>query len=288
MSRIQTQFGIVALIDALGVSSYSIEDSKTFLSKKQLLLNFIETHKGILNSKHKDKRLTKLNKPNVFTFGDTIIFLWELEKKDEYHFATVIVADWLRPFIYLGLKRNLYFRGAISIGEYVHDNKTTVIGPAIADAASWYEQSEWFGIAATPSFNFYLERVEKVIDKVDNIDFFKSYVKYPVQCKGGIYNLFSISWPFEFFNKTSTTTDEAHYSFVKYLYPNQVNSKFYMPKGTENKYINSKEFFDFYCREFGELLPDNKITIPMPIEDEMQSVHSIIKNHQTKIKNEDG
>ena len=49
------------------------------------------------------------------------------------------------------LVEGILFRSSVSLGTfYVDDDTNTVMGPAVTDAAAWYDSADWVGINATP------------------------------------------------------------------------------------------------------------------------------------------
>jgi len=77
----------------------------------------------------------------------------------------------------------LFFRGAISYGEYEQED-STFIGPAIDDVAGWYEVTDWIGVILTPTTNYIYDRFENVTIGVNKIPV-TPYIKYTVPGKGG-------------------------------------------------------------------------------------------------------
>jgi len=57
-----------------------------------------------------------------------------------------------------GLMRRILFRGAIAVGEFV-ESDDAVLGPAVIDAAHWYEMPDFFGAIATPNAMFSIETI---------------------------------------------------------------------------------------------------------------------------------
>lgn len=69
---------------------------------------------------------------------------------------------------------NIPIRGAISYGKYsVYDN--IMVGPAVDEAASWHESTDWIGVSLSPSAQFSIKD-KNILDikKYDNIPYKKS------------------------------------------------------------------------------------------------------------------
>jgi hypothetical protein len=226
--------GFIALIDVLGAKNFTTNKSKDFIRQRDEIIEktkdyYSATIEKIIN----DKTIVY---PEIATFGDTIIFTWNVTS--EYKYKTVhLMAIWLNRIMTLGLACNLLFRGALSFGEYIFDsNSNTVLGPAIADAASWYEEADWLGIIATPSCGFLID-TSSGFNKSRNIDIFKWLVKYPVPLKSGkTLLLFALNWPYDLFIDEKEVTAN---SLLSHIFETNI------PKGTESKYFNSMNFLEF-------------------------------------------
>ena len=79
----------------------------------------------------------------IFTFGDP------------YH-AIKIHAEICRLAIPESIKRKLPLRGAICYGEFSYRGNI-VVGPAVDEAASWHESTDWIGVILTPAEEFQLK-----------------------------------------------------------------------------------------------------------------------------------
>lgn len=234
--------GIVALLDALGTKNLSIKESLSFIDK----ITKITT--SLKDDKEFEKTVNLLFKeglpkdeeffvPNIFTYGDTILLTWE--KDGEVKAIDVQVASlWLTHAILLAMSNGLLLRGAITIGDFVK-TESVVIGPAIADVASWYEEANWIGIIATPycgSFiSNWIDADEEM--KLGGTHVHKKYffVKYDVPLKDNSLEMWAIRWPTWMTGKPETTMKE----YYKYI------QKFQIPKGTEQKYYNTEKFVKF-------------------------------------------
>jgi hypothetical protein len=120
-------------------------------------------------------------------------------------------------------------RGAVSVGEYIQYD-STVLGPAIADVAAWYDSPEMIGVIATPRCGQFLNCLNESQEIVST-----EFLKYPVPLKGGSKkDLWLAGWP-ELINY-----DPDAKSYLKEYY--ELIRRFQIPKGTEDKYFNTEEF----------------------------------------------
>lgn len=191
---------------------------------------------------------TNLPGPTVRTFGDTILFTWNVGK-DRVMKSLWPVADWLQRILYLGLYRGLALRGAVSVGEYL-EAEDTVIGPAVADAAAWYEQADWFGAMLTPALKYHLITA---IDSpgLSDMQCERWFVEYDVPLKGGgKLKQWVVAWPYLVYASKKPPTPRATLATILWSFPK--------PKGTESKYENSFRFFEWYGHEvFPRVHDDN-------------------------------
>ncbi len=251
------QTGFVAILDALGVSSYTINEASTFNSKKIELLTALNEENtrnrqtfDLVSRKFKAEHGVQINYPEmtVTTFGDSIIISWKIENEIPPEFMFPVVTYWIENAIFLGIQHHILLRGAISVGKYLIDNSeivnttsnTTIIGPAIADANAWSQEADWFGVILTPHCQICLAKIlENRDESIIPIELL--CVKYPVPLHNnkGKKELYAVSWPSLFLLPRGKTA-LGLYGLTKEL------SKFDIPKGKESKYENSIDFFKKY------------------------------------------
>lgn len=223
------RFGIVAILDALGASTFSDEKIEKFLSARSELNKILDDQARNLNKDNNNEM------PNTYTFGDTLIIVQELRNEDEIELHILAFFILLQNYLYYSLEEGILFRGAFSIGSYIEDtDSNTVMGEAISDAASWYEKSDWMGLSSTPRTNNYLEYYFK-IDVLKNDPMFINY--YPVPMKDGrAIELYTISWAGRFFHNIAEIPDPRK-KFIGLL------KEIPVPLGTESKFENIKNYF---------------------------------------------
>jgi hypothetical protein len=140
----EEKYGLVILLDALGVSNFGISEAISFAKKRDELIR--ETFPSKASEAPPIPRAE-----DVFTFGDTVLITYPIPKSDShYDFSRCL--EWICSFFYRAVREKIFFRGAISLGDYfINADTNTVIGPAVSEAAAWYEKHDWMGIVATPS-----------------------------------------------------------------------------------------------------------------------------------------
>ena len=254
--------GVFVMLDALGTRSLSASETQQFIEKRTNLLKDTNTELEAV-SKLGEAICQELGvqaqyrPPRVVTFADNVLLFWEINDSqaasDDAYVASlgylVCICDYLGTMIKVALRKGHLWRGAVSFGEYVQENGT-VLGPAVNDAANWCEKADWIGIIATPSCGmrllaleeFYKESVEGKNSPWPS-KLGRVYTKYEVPMKGGVIEaLWVICWPYKYFAQT-TGADwklEGKLAFLRDI------GRFMIPLGTENKYKNTIEFFEWF------------------------------------------
>lgn len=233
--------GIVVMLDALGARNYNEEEVAEFIIKRELLLKSLEpTAEAIyqqFQAVHSKFVPTPLPKPDVNTFGDTIVFTWSLPAYPDK--GLVLASMWTAEAISKGMEIQLPLRGAIAHGKFLCKG-ATILGPAVADAAAWYEKAQWLGVIATPSSSIQLEFLK---DKFPLMWF--SFMPYNVPLKGGgVIPTWAVAWPWTFIwkeweQKSSIPAREEFLATFK---------QFKIPPFAANKYYNTLNFFDNYLK----------------------------------------
>jgi len=270
--------GVVIFLDALGTKRLGTEESCEFIKKRA---NFLEEVHYIRDKRAKAfKCELGVNLPNldIALFQDSIIISWEepepKQLSETYHFSFFQAAgQFLIDTITEAIRRDLYFRGAISQGEYVVNiskKNVTIIGPAVADAADFFEIVDWVGVIQTPNFQEkYLSYLKSIAEK-DRIrlglpigveDVINKYnflfVKYPVPLSAknvdpssakigsSVKKEFYVSsWP------VMACKIEPKISILNILRNKAISE---LP-AYRSKYVNSYQFLEWYKTQFWEEL----------------------------------
>ena len=230
--------GIVIMLDALGVRGHSQLAAKNFVKNVREFTSDL----GPVGASDKDLYSAVSSTPKIVVFGDTLIYTWDLKETPYKNPLLVSVAKWLQPVVLAGLNRDLLWRGAMAMGEYLW-SPTMVLGPAVADAASWCEAADWIGIVATPNCGHHLGELRATCDVKGEHEladvFDRSYLEYDVPVAGNrTHRLWVVNWPHVF-----TLSDDPHVSALR-LFHGHLES-FSIPKGVESKYANTEKFFNF-------------------------------------------
>lgn len=233
-SSLRRKYGVVAVLDALGAANYSDPQIKEFLSARA------EVNLIIKDLAKDVPKAGSFHQPSIFTFGDTIIITNELRSKKYMRAHLTVFLLLLRRYLFHSLLEGILFRGAFSVDQYFEDpGSSTVLGAAVADAASWYARSEWMGVSSTPKTNtvldYHFHEGGSVLQKGEYV------AKYDVPLNdGSTFGLYAISWPGLFFDPEileENKKQDAEKWFFETL------KDIPIPKGTEAKYENTKAFF---------------------------------------------
>jgi hypothetical protein len=230
------QYGFVAMLDVLGASLYDIQSAQQFIVNRDELLEELNSIESEL-SDFEDS----LPSPRITTFGDTIVFTWAVGP-ERIMKALYGVGEWLRASVRWGIAHGMLLRGALSVGEFISE-ESTILGPAVADCASWYEAANWFGVILTPSAGLHMTSLAESstrIDALKSINYMKWFVEYDVPLKGGKQIMWASSWPFDTWanHREGQVTPLEALTVLLWELP--------IPKGTESKCSNSIEFFKWF------------------------------------------
>lgn len=190
MSNVDEYVGAVALLDALGTKgAWRIDIAKTL--KNWALIN------EVLDHAHEDSLELVTNKLDFAdiemqkdSFSDTIIITARHKDNKIDGNLLLYISAQLNGVILLGLNYGLLFRGCMSIGKY-YRGKQMVIGPAVDEAANYYQLPNWVGLSATPSAHLALNKSMSVPYLSRN------WVRYNIPFKTGYDNNgWALNWPY--------------------------------------------------------------------------------------------
>lgn len=238
--KLKPKFGIVALMDALGARTMSIESSAEYLDSIALLKREIQDARQITLEEESDPSVSDMFaklKPRFF--GDSILMTYQVRDAKlliDYLDKLVFI---LNCFVPTAMELGVLFRGALSIGYYL-EKQDVALGPAVTDAANWYEKADFIGIIATPSASHYIKAACAEAFGPDALDcpLAGFLVTYDVPLSGGgTLRTYALNWPDAMSAVHCKTYEQAplpwFYDRVK---------EFSVPPGTETKYANTEAF----------------------------------------------
>jgi hypothetical protein len=230
-SRITPVNGLVAILDALGTKLLSLAEAIEFVALRDSIQAFTER---VVETSLSGLDMNRLSK---FTFNDTVVYAYEplsgVTLGEVERFCHV-----LRVFETHSIIKGTPFRGALAVGDFYVGDKQTVLGPAITDAASWFEAADWVGIHATPHASML---IQSLLERAPKAGLDHVLVDYDVPLKDkSKRRLKAVNWPKGFFVRglrptgAGTTRGLVLAAFTKRR----------VPKDTESKYSNAMQFFD--------------------------------------------
>lgn len=242
--------GIIVLLDALGSRSLTLDECRRFIDARNKVLKALEPIKKdahnfleqeLTGKKNPPNAVEFLHEPELHTFGDTIILSWDVDNDARIIPSLLQVAVILGHLISLGIEHGLYFRGSVAAGKYLQQ-KNTLLGPAVVDAASWYEQTEWIGVIATPKTGLLVAQAADVARHVAGTtfsEFASLYAKYDVPIKTKtIKSLWASGWPIQYAINTKDAEFTPRVRLLEQL------GQLGVPFGSEDKYLNTLRFYD--------------------------------------------
>lgn len=236
MKGLTEEHGLVAVLDALGASSYGPAEINRFLNARAIVLERLDIMKdeiGTIDPTH----LT------TFTFNDTIIVALRCGEVAPTLKRSATFAALIRKFMVDSMANGILFRGSAALGRFHVDTESnTIMGDAITDAAQWYEESEWIGVHFTP--RSYLE-LQRMIETSEDKKAW-AFIPYAVPRRGGgAIETFAINWPKIFLVPKLRPWGDDMKPRAKLL---RFLSQHRVPMGTEGKYLNTLKFFDHSLR----------------------------------------
>jgi hypothetical protein len=231
-SRIRPVQGLVAILDALGTKLLSLPEAVEFVALRDSILRF--TAKVI------ETGLPGLDRTRLrtFTLNDTIVYVYEppgdVTLAEVERFCHILRVAETRSIV-----EGFPFRGAFAVGEFFVGDEQTVLGPAVNDAASWFEAADWIGIHATPHATIF---IQSLMEKSPDAKLEHVLVDYDVPLKKETTGkeLKAVNWPKGFYVKGVRPPGGGT---TKGLVLSALSAR-RVPRDTESKYFNAIKFFD--------------------------------------------
>lgn len=151
--------GYVLMLDVLGFREYI---TRTGMSK---FLDFwMKLKSDVMRtcSNLDDNDEYSLAKFDIMFLSDTIVICLSSKQGATIRPEKLIgfVAVILESIFISSFKQGVFFRGAISFGDFFCDSKNNIaMGAAITEAYEWHESTEWIGIILAPSAKYTIERI---------------------------------------------------------------------------------------------------------------------------------
>lgn len=273
-TKTKTKNGVVVFLDALGVSRYDQDKCDEFIEKKYRIQNDLKNISKKWGIKFEKDLGKVLLEPNIASFQDSVILWWPKQEENSIDFL-LGAGNVVTAFLHLAIGERIFFRGAMSVGEYIYDespSNVTIIGKALFEAHDYHGITEWIGVIQTPSFEQeYFEHLKIFADedsktlkaKIDAYQVMKKFetifTPYNVPLRKEINEVgpvtkkkfFAVSWP------QLTYQIEAHGEGLPFL--NILQEESQRPENTKykSKYDNSLDFAEWY-KNSGKFYPPPK------------------------------
>lgn len=230
--------GFICVLDALGTKG---------VWKQKSPIDVVEIFKSLKRLKSDAMRyvIPKSKEIKYNFFSDSIIISFQDKSKsdDEFIDNVHLFARDILTFFYNALMRGIKYRGAISYGEY-YKSEEFIVGPAIDDAAMYYDKYDWIGISLTPKTSYLMKSkgipIEKrILDDNEYRLYFKDY-KAPLKSCSTPPNVLSLNWPLFIYKTRLSKVDIV--SLKKILL--DILSQSQIPLEALSKYENTIAFFD--------------------------------------------
>lgn len=135
-------------------------------------------------------------------------------------------------------KHKVYFRGALSFGQFLFSqSERIVLGQALIEAYELYESTDWIGVILTPS-------AEKVLHDIVDLgevpyDWYADFVKYHIPYKSGVTSggNYAINWMSRYNHRTDK---EDALRRIKNAMP-PLND---LDENVRSKYVNTLKFIE--------------------------------------------
>ncbi len=220
-----TDTGVVTLLDALATKGIlaTQSPSSVFVDWSEII-NLVEA-----------SSVDALENPGCqsckpVTLSDTIIIPMAPRSHQDMPTIVALIGGLLRELIWRGLSRGTFFRGVVSAGTF-YQADTKIFGPAIDEAAGWYEQAEWIGVSTTPAMSRLLDMYAR-----GGVDVSAYFVPYDVPYKDGrSLHQWAINWPSYAMTISPDAETEILDAFFRHAGP--------VPPVVNAKYDNTLRFF---------------------------------------------
>lgn len=231
----------VALLDVLGARKDDVEMMGRVYEQVETLRGIMER---IVDQLRRDAACVpeEFHEPQFMIFGDTVQFLWQLDDQQKY---LPVVGNALGHVFVDALQEGIPLRGALSFGHAVYDDRVAV-GPAVSDAAGWYEEANALAVVVTPRTGLILD----VYDRQNTQLVSQAFATFDFALKQAQtrQQLWTVAWPAVLRERClASGIPEAD---IRPRLLTTLHSLFTMPRGTETKYYEALRFYDHCAQQW--------------------------------------
>lgn len=231
----------VALLDVLGAATNDKEVTERVYGQVMTLRGIME---GVVDQLRRDAASApeEFREPQFMIFGDTVQFLWQLDDQEKY---LPVVGKALGHVFVDALQKGIPLRGALSFGHAAYDDRVAV-GPAVSDAAGWYEEANALAVLVTPRTGLILD----MYDRQNPGLMAQAFTKFDFLLNGTQtqQQLWTVAWPAVLRERClASGIPEAD---IRPRLLSTFHRGFGMPKGTETKYYEALRFYDHCAQQW--------------------------------------
>lgn len=179
-----SNLGAISFLDILGWKGIWARD-KSAIEKLENLSRSIEINatKETKGKTYGNDNLLSLD-TNIKIISDTIVIITKAEKEIASE-SIELHGKLIKSAIIESIKKGIPIRGATCFGEYsISSNNNILVGKAVDEAASWYEQANWIGVFMTPSASFHFNNSSS-----------ENWIEYDIPFKNKIsFKTSAINW----------------------------------------------------------------------------------------------
>lgn len=175
--------GIVIYLDVLGWKNKCTNEENALNKLTFLLQDLITTKLGLIKALE-NKTAETFAQFNYAKGEDSIEIIGAADTiaifiKDYYMQAFIRAYVLINCLVKSGAEQGLFFRGALSYGEYsLIKDSNFYMGPAVNEVSQWYEACDWVGVIMTPSAVKKFAIMELILKAGNPNGIFSEYVKY--------------------------------------------------------------------------------------------------------------
>lgn len=239
------RYGVVAMLDALGIGRLGKQSTERFLGLAEMFEAMLRDA-GPSHNTLAPKLGLPTSRHNVTAFGDTFLATWEVDPSaaDSLEAKLYVIesmAQLIAAAHVWALTNDLVLRGALTIGWFVID-EPRFVGPAITEAARWYELPKLISIVAAPSIGSLLDTEQDEHPECFKYGSFRqSWVKCSTDChKAGEVELWHVDWPLPILLNEPLYRNLYAMSVEDFV--DRVLSRYTPPKEAQGKYVLTKRF----------------------------------------------
>lgn len=197
---LQLSKGYVLMLDVLGFREYV---TRSGMSKFLVFWRNLKKEITSVCSDLDEGDEYSLASSDIMFLSDTIVvcFSNKMRTSTRPELLIVFVGYILERIFVSSFKQGVFFRGAVSFGDFFCDSESNIaMGAAISEAYEWHESTEWIGTILAPSAKYALEMalLTKPIGGIFEQSIERDFIMYRPPFKGDIdFETFVFKWVYK-------------------------------------------------------------------------------------------